>query len=136
MTASPTAQMLAEAIDASDLTQREIADRVGLNNANVISMMKQGITRVPLSRIPAFAKIMEMNAQLFLMTAIEEYHPGTHEVLADVLGLPLSEMEMQVLGFMRTAAGRGIVDAIESLWKHLPTVLSLIGTEGFEEKNT
>ncbi len=49
MTLSPTAQMLARAIDESDLTQREIADRVGVNHPNVLSMMKQGLTRVPLA---------------------------------------------------------------------------------------
>ena len=68
--------MLSDAIEASDLTQREVADRIGMKNANVISMMKQGITRVPLSRIPALSQALDMNAQAFLMTAIEECRQG------------------------------------------------------------
>ncbi|PYG26278.1 hypothetical protein C8N36_12621 [Pelagimonas varians] len=136
MTTSPTAKMLSEAIDASDMTQREIADRIGMNNANVISMMKQGITRVPLNRIPAFSKTLDMDAQAFLMTAIEEYHPGTREVLVDVLGLPFSETEMKVLGLMRSAEASGIVDAIEPLWTYLKPVLKLIEAEGSKGKSS
>lgn len=119
MTASPTAKLLANAIDASELTQREIADRIGMRNPNVISMMKQGITRVPLSRIPALSETLKIDAQTFLMTAIEEYHPGTHEVLVDVLGLPLSRTEMRLLGLLRATDTRGMVDAIGPLWRFL-----------------
>ena len=129
MTASPTAKLLAKAIDATDLTQREIADRIGMKNANVISMMKQGITRVPLSRIPALSKSLGINAQTFLMTAIEEYHPGTHEVLVDVLGLPLSDTEVRLLGLLRTTEASGIVDAIGPLWRYLETLLELAAEE-------
>ena len=88
-TISTTATMLAEAIEKSELTQREIADRVGFKNANIISMLKTGETRVPLDRIPALSQTLGMDERLFLMIAIEEYHPGVHEVLVDVLGLPL-----------------------------------------------
>ncbi|WP_412552414.1 hypothetical protein [Shimia sp. MIT1388] len=128
MTASPTAKILANAIDASELTQREIADRIGMRNPNVISMMKQGITRVPLNRIPALSETLEINAQTFLMTAIEEYHPGTHEVLVDVLGLPLSDTEMRLLGLLRTTEASGIVDAIGPLWRYLETLLEVAST--------
>ncbi|MBO9395827.1 hypothetical protein J7400_03980 [Shimia sp. R9_2] len=126
MTASPTATMLAQAIDASDMTQKEISDRIGMNNANVISMMKQGITRVPLGRIPALSETLQINAQTFLMTAIEEYHPGTHEVLVDVLGLPLSDTEMRLLSLLRTTEASGIVDAIGPLWRYLENLLAVV----------
>ncbi|MBO9474122.1 hypothetical protein J7413_11290 [Shimia sp. R10_1] len=125
MTASPTATMLTQAIDASDMTQKETSDRIGMNNANVISMMKQGITRVPLGRIPALSETLQINAQTFLMTAIEEYHPGTHEVLVDVLGLPLSDTEMRLLSLLRTTEASGIVDAIGPLWRYLENLLAV-----------
>lgn len=94
MTFSPTANMLAAAIDNSGMTQREIADRVGFNHPNILSMLKQGDTRVPLNRIPALAQTLGMDQRRFLLLAIEEYHPGVHEVLCDVLGLPLTDAEM------------------------------------------
>ena len=107
---SPTANMLAKALEASDLTQREIAARVGFKNPNIISMMKTGETRIPLDRIPALAQTLGMNEQEFLMLAIQEYHPGVHEVLFDVLGLPLSEAELAILTMFRMATLRGEIE--------------------------
>ena len=100
-TTSPTAQMLAAALDASDLTQREVAARAGFNNANVLSMMKTGETNVPLMRIPALASVLALDAQEVLMTAIKEYYPTIHEVLVDILGLPLSAEEMEAMAELR-----------------------------------
>lgn len=99
-----------------------------MRNPNVISMMKQGITRVPLNRIPALSETLEINAQTFLMTAIEEYHPGTHEVLVDVLGLPLSETEIRLLDLLRTTEASGKVDAIGPRWRYLETLLEVSST--------
>ena len=93
---SMTAIKLSNAIEASDLTQREIADGVGFRQANIISMLKSGETRVPLDRIPALAQTLGMNERDFLLTAIAEYHPGIHEVLVDILGLPLSDAELGI----------------------------------------
>jgi len=95
MTFSTTAQMLAKAIDESGLTQREIADRVGFKHANIITMMKQGLTRVPLDRIPALAQMLGLDQTTFLLVAIEEYHQGVYEVLGDTLGLPFSDVEQR-----------------------------------------
>ena len=107
---SPTANMLAKALEASDLTQREIAARVGFKNPNIISMMKTGETRIPLDRIPALAQTLGMNEQEFLMLAIQEYHPGVHEVLVEVLGLPLSDAELAILTMFRMATLRGEIE--------------------------
>ncbi len=103
MTLSPTAHMLAQAIDESDLTQREIADRVGFKHPNVLSMMKQGLTRVPLARIPALAQTLELDQAKFLLVAIKEYHEGVHDVLCDTLGLPLSASEQKLIAMFRIA---------------------------------
>lgn len=129
MTASPKAKTLTKAIDASELIQREIADRIGMRNPNVISMMKQGIKRVPLNRIPALSETLEINVQTFLMTAIKEYHLGTHEVLVDVLGLPLSETEMRLLDLLRTTEASGFIDVIGPLLRHMERLLELVTEE-------
>ena len=110
MSVSPTAHMLAKAIEASDLTQREIADRAGFQQANVISMLKTGEMRVPLNRIPALARTLGMDERAFLLVAIEEYHPGVHEVLVETLGLPLSDAELGILTMFRMAGMRGEIE--------------------------
>ena len=110
MTMSPTANMLNKAIEESTQTQREIADRVGFKHANIISMLKSGETRVPLDRIPALAQTLGMDEKEFLLLAIEEYHPGVHEVLVDVLGLPLSDAELGIVTMFRMASMRGKIE--------------------------
>lgn len=107
---SATANLLTAAIEACDLTQREIADRVGFRHANILSMIKSGETRVPLNRIPALAQTLGMDGRAFLLLAIEEYHPGVHEVLVDVLGLPLSDAELGIVTMFRMASMRDEIE--------------------------
>lgn len=125
MNFSPTASMLSKAIDASELTQRQIADRVGFKQANIISMMKQGDTRVPLNRIPALAQALEIDEREFLILAIQEYHPGVHEVLVDVLGLPLSDAELGILTMFRMAELRGSIEVEGAFKQGLEALLEL-----------
>ena len=122
---SPTANMLAKALEESDLTQREVADRVGFRNANIVSMMKTGETRVPLDRIPKLAQTLSMDEQDFLILAIQEYHPGVHEVLVEVLGLPLSDAELGILTMFRMASLRGEIEVKDPLKKTLEGLLEL-----------
>jgi transcriptional regulator with XRE-family HTH domain len=126
-TISPTAMMLADAIEKSELTQREIADRVGFKHANIISMLKTGETRVPLDRIPSLAQTLGMDERLFLMIAIEEYHPGVHEVLVDVLGLPLSDAELGILTMFRMASMRDEIEVEGPFKQALEGLLALAG---------
>lgn len=124
-TISPTAMMLADAIEKSDLTQREIADRVGFKNANIISMLKNGETRVPLERIPALAATLGMDERQFLLVAIEEYHPGVHEVLIEVLGVPQSDAELGIITMFRMASMRGEIEVAGPFRTTLEGLLSL-----------
>lgn len=124
---SPTALMLTKGIENSDLTQREIADRIGFKHANIISMLKNGETRVPLDRIPALAQTLGMDERLFLMVAIEEYHPGVHEVLVDVLGLPLSDAELGILTMFRMAGMRDEIEVEGPFKQALEGLLALGG---------
>jgi len=81
-TTSPTAQMTADAIEASGKTQREIATEMGYDRPNVISMMKKVEMRVPLERIPAFASATGIEADVLLRTAMLEYMPETRNVVS------------------------------------------------------
>ncbi|SLN35274.1 helix-turn-helix transcriptional regulator [Roseisalinus antarcticus] len=81
-TTSPTARMIADAIEGSGKTQREIATEMGFERANVLSMLKTGEMRMPLERIPAFAAATGINADLLLQTVMQEYMPETWAVVA------------------------------------------------------
>lgn len=121
-----TAELLSEAIENSSLTQREIADRVGFKHANIISMLKSGETRVPLDRIPALAQTLGIDERQFLLLAIAEYHPRVHEVLVDVLGLPLTDAELEIVTMFRVANIRGDIALEGSFKKALEGLSDLI----------
>jgi hypothetical protein len=100
---SPTARFLDEAIRASSLTQGEIAARAGFAKPNVLSMMKLGVTKVPLARIPGLAQALGLDCNRFLDIALAEYHPEVHEILTEVLGLPLDPDEEELVALFRMA---------------------------------
>lgn len=125
MNNSPVAKILSDAIEASELTQREIADHVGFNHPNIISMLKSGETRIPLDRAPALSAILGLNQQDFLLKAIEEYHPNVYEVLVNVLGLPLSDAEISILGIYRMATVHGEIEVTDPFRRAFEALLEL-----------
>ena len=125
MTLSPTALMLSDAIEASDLTQTEISNRAGFKHPNVLTMMKQGLTRVPLQRIPALAQALGMDQSAFLLLAIEEYHSGVYEILTDVLGVPFSDAEQGLVVLFRMANLNADIELEGPLKRAFEAVLEL-----------
>lgn len=85
MNTSPTADLLARAIQSCGKSQREIAEEVGFLRPNVISMLKTGEMRLPIERVPAFAKATGTDPALLLDTAMNEYMPGTWKAILSVL---------------------------------------------------
>ena len=107
---STTAASLAKGIKASGLTHREIADRCGFKQAEIISEMAGGQLRVPLEQIQALAHTLGLDERKFLIIAIQEYYPGVQEVLVETLGLPLSDAELGIALMFRMASLRGIIE--------------------------
>ena len=56
---SPVARFIAARILDIGKSQKDIAREVGFESANVITMIKQGATKLPLSRVSAMAKALE-----------------------------------------------------------------------------
>ena len=103
MPKSPTAEMLAQIIDRTDLTQREIAQRAGFVKPNVITMMKQGEMKVPLDRIPALARACDVDPLPLLSCAMHEYMPDEWAVIRTVQGEPVTRDETALLRAYRAA---------------------------------
>ena len=45
-------------------TQAEIAEEAGFVNPNMVTMIKQGATKLPIDRVPALAKALEVDPAL------------------------------------------------------------------------
>lgn len=91
------AEFLSQAIDISGKSQKDIAREAGWQKPNVLSMMKQGITKVPLDKVPALAKACGVDPAHFLQIAMMEYQPAVWEVIIKTIGEPLSEDEKKLL---------------------------------------
>lgn len=125
MSVTTVAQRLTQAINASPLTQREIAKRAGFPRSNVISMMKRGEMKIPLDRLPAIARALELDPAEFLGFALREYHPDVHEALQQVMGVPLTAEEVKLVRMYRRANRSGTLKLEGRLLSRLRTLLWL-----------
>lgn len=96
------AKFLSEQIDLSPKSQREIAEAMGFSNPNIITMFKQGHTKVPLNRVGALAAVLEINSAYLMRMVLEEYMPETWQAVEKALGeMVLNEDEERLVRVFR-----------------------------------
>ena len=95
------ASYLAAQIDASDKTQREIASALGYARPNLITMFKQGLTKVPIEKVPALAKAIGLDPVHVLTLAMREYMPEVLRILHDNMGRVVSSNEYEIVEAIR-----------------------------------
>lgn len=97
------AEYLAQQIHLSGKTQAEIAREAGFNKPNIITMFKQGATKLPMGKIGPVARALEVDPLHLYMLAMQEYEPETWEALRDsVLRQPLvTNNELEILQVIR-----------------------------------
>ncbi len=71
------AQFLTRAIKASGKTQSEICADIGYSKPNIITMFKQGKTKVPLDKIGPLARSLGVDGREFFRIVLGEYMPET-----------------------------------------------------------
>lgn len=99
------AQFFAQQIEKSGKSQTEIASELGFPNPNVITMFKQGRTKIPLNRVPDIARVLECDPLHMMRVVMSEYTPETWQVFERVLGRNLvTEAEMEILKTVREAS--------------------------------
>ena len=81
----------------SGLTQCEIARLAGFKKPNMLTMMKQGRTKVPIPRIPALARACGVEPLPLLDSAMHEYMPDVWTVVRSVRGMPVNDDELVLL---------------------------------------
>jgi transcriptional regulator with XRE-family HTH domain len=117
-TTTPTsvAEFIAERLAAIDKTQRQIATECGLENPNVITMFKQGLTKLPLNRIGPLAKALDVDPAHLLRLAMLEYMPDTWAAIENVMqSTLLSANEFELIRAYRAATGDS--DAVATVIK-------------------
>jgi hypothetical protein len=91
MTHENVANALSKMVISSGKTQRKIAESVGYDKPNVISMMIKGKMKVPLNIGPALAIACGGNPTHFMCLMMAEYQPEAWGVLSNVFGQPHSK---------------------------------------------
>ena len=94
-------------LERSPKTQREIAKEVGFEKPNMITMIKQGLTKLPIERVPAMANALEVDERFLMNLVLAEYHPALYAVIQDIYGLMVTRNEESIVKFIRAVSGRG-----------------------------
>lgn len=79
------AELISRLVENSGKSQRQIAKECGYVNPNMITMIKTGRTRLPLSRVPVMARALNVAPEVLLGAVMSEYNPETWEVVRDLM---------------------------------------------------
>jgi hypothetical protein len=108
-------------------SQREIAAEVGYDRPNVISMIKNGDTKLPLDRVPALAKALGVDSKHLFRLTLEQHHPEVARVAHEIFGNVVSDNEMTLVRKFRELTGGGdpkpgsiLLDMMEDAFKEKP----------------
>ena len=105
--------------------QREIAVEAGFTNPNMLTMLKQGHTKLAMDRVATLAAALETDPKNFLRLALlQQGNQTMARVFDEVIGTVVSRNEVGWLEVLREASG-GSDPAITS--RARSAVLSIFG---------
>ncbi len=88
-------------MESSGKTQRQIAMELGYLKPNIITMFKQGTTRVPPDKVALLASSLRADPDELLRLWFETYEPHMLPILERHVGAFLSARERQTLVELR-----------------------------------
>ncbi|EKD89397.1 MAG: hypothetical protein ACD_34C00076G0002 [uncultured bacterium] len=68
------------------LTDEHIAAAVGFERSGIMSLIKTGALRFPMTKIPALAKVLGVEPSIILVTALQENSPDLLNLIEEVWG--------------------------------------------------
>jgi hypothetical protein len=100
-------QYLAKRIDSLHgvVSQADIARALDYEKANIISMFKTGMTKVPLDKIPALAEVLRVDPAHLMKLGLEQYWPGRINILNQFFEQMVTANELELVKAVREAAG-------------------------------
>jgi hypothetical protein len=100
------AQFITKKIAESGKPQKQIAEELGYEHPNVISMIKTGTTKLPVEKVGLMARALNVDPAKLLRLVLDEYNPGLYSVIEDCLANPLlSRSECKFIASVRKMAG-------------------------------
>lgn len=107
---TPPSPALLELITARQaelqLTEADLASSIGYDKGVIVAMIKSGAIKLPVTKIPALAMALELEASTLLVLAIKEGSPELLKLIEQVWGpLDLTPAEARLVQTCRTLAG-------------------------------
>jgi len=108
----PVATFVRNQIGKIDKSQKEIAEEVGFEKQNVITMIKQGKTKLPLAKIGLMAKALDTDPLWLLKLCLSTYQKDSWEALKPIFDEVVTEEERTLLHAWRNYVGVPNIEAI------------------------
>lgn len=100
------AAYLTQQLSLCGKSQIEVSTEVGYDNPNVLTMLKQGKTKLPINKVKVMARALGVDPIHLLRLTMLEYMPDTWEVISDVLGgTVLTTSEKNIIKLVRQSDG-------------------------------
>ncbi|MEP7172696.1 MAG: helix-turn-helix transcriptional regulator [Aestuariivirga sp.] len=93
--------LISSAIDklAPRMTQRELAVAMGFSTPNMLSMLRTGDAKVPFTKIPVIAAVLDIDPALLFRFHLREQWPEFEEVVFEIFGGVLTRAEREWIEF-------------------------------------
>jgi hypothetical protein len=106
-TASTTLVGQMEAAQATQgLTDQRLCDLLGIERGIALTLIKAGTMKMPITKIPALAKALKLDAPDLMRIALRESSPGLAEAIEDALNpMHLSATEVNLIKHLRELSG-------------------------------
>lgn len=86
-------------------TQAQIATEAGFVNVNMLAMIKGGRNRLPIDRVPALAKALDVDPAYLLLLALEQMVGSTEaQAIVSILSTAVTRNEMGWVEAIREAS--------------------------------
>lgn len=88
------------------LTDQQLCNHLGFEREIVLSLIKAGSMKMPLTKIPALARALKLDAAELMRVALSESDPALAEAIASVFNpLCLSATETNLITHLRKLSG-------------------------------
>jgi hypothetical protein len=96
------AEYIAMQINLCGKSQHEIAQEADFPKPNMITMIKQGKSKLPTAKIGKFAKAIGVDPMHLFKLCMSEYMPDTWEAIEDIIKQPvLTNNELEIIAAIR-----------------------------------
>src|SRR6056300_648871 len=82
---TPVSQILTRAVNASHKSQSQITEEAGFDSTNILTMLKQGRTKLPLGRVLALAESLDIECHELMLAALQAQYPEHWPEIAEAL---------------------------------------------------